>query len=391
MGRARPTARAIAWAAAVWERIGPPVTIALCVRVGIFLLAGFGVRLIKQGGFPGWLAIWQRYDANWYLTISAHGYAFTPTGGSSVNFFPLYSLSVWLAAQVTGAITTHRPYLIAGLLVSWLTFIAACAVLYRLVLPRFGREIAYGAVLLLAAFPFAFFFGAPYSESIYLLTVVLTFYGIERRQWWLAGVAAGLAGATRPTGLILVACLALAYGEDWLRTRHPLRWDVLALALTPAGAAAYFAYCWWRFGTPRAYFIASHQGWHRGQLELGGVQQALSLLTHPSGWLVSTDFNTVLYSLYALLALTFVIALVPVARLLGLSYALYTLASVVAPLVTINSVIGEGRYLSVAFPVFIVVAYGLRRHLALRDGLALASATALGMFAVMFALGMPVF
>jgi len=53
---------------------------------------------------------------------------------------------------------------------------------------------------LLAAFPFAYFFGALYTESLFLLLALLAFYAIERQKWGLAACMAFVAGATRPTG-----------------------------------------------------------------------------------------------------------------------------------------------------------------------------------------------
>jgi Gpi18-like mannosyltransferase len=48
---------------------------------------------------------------------------------------------------------------------------------------RFDQQVALRTIVLLASFPFSFYYGAAYAESIYLLAIVVAFYGIERQAW----------------------------------------------------------------------------------------------------------------------------------------------------------------------------------------------------------------
>ena len=48
---------------------------------------------------------------------------------------------------------------------------------------RFGAEAAFRCVLLLSVFPFAFYFSAVYSESLFLLLAVASLYLGERGRW----------------------------------------------------------------------------------------------------------------------------------------------------------------------------------------------------------------
>jgi hypothetical protein len=242
-------------------------------------------------------------------------------------------------------------------------------------------------VLLLAVFPFSFYFGAAFSESLYLTVALVAFLGIERRNWWLAGGAALLAGASRPPGLIIAGCVGLAYALDWLRTHHPLRPDVLWLGLTPLGTFAYLAYCKIRFGDPLAYVKTSEAGWNGGHLQAAGIDDMFFLLRHAGDWLFGTAFSDQIPGLYALLIVFSVLAAIPIWRLLGLPYALYALASIVAPVATFPSVSSTGRYVSVIFPIFMVVAYALRRRPLLREAVILTSAIFLALFAVLFVNG----
>src|SRR5205809_626231 len=71
-------------------------------------------------------------------------------------------------------------YLLAGVLVSLGAGSAAFVLLYRLTCLRLGEEAARRTVLFLAVAPTSLFFGAVYSESLFLLLAVATFLLAER-------------------------------------------------------------------------------------------------------------------------------------------------------------------------------------------------------------------
>ena len=72
---------------------------------------------------------------------------------------------------------------------------------------RFGRELigperAANAALLLAAYPFAVFFNAPYTESLFFLAAVAACYHFRRGEWISSSCWGLLAGLTRPNGCL---------------------------------------------------------------------------------------------------------------------------------------------------------------------------------------------
>lgn len=362
-----------------------PLAIALAVRVAVFFFGSAGAKLLAVVPFPGALLTWMQKDALWYTSVARIGYYYFPTDASSVNFFPLYPAAIWLVQHVTALVygDQAQAYLLAGMIVSWACFLAAAVVLYRLVWDRFGQATAYLTLLLIAVFPFSLFYGAAYTESPFLLLAVLAFLGIERENWWLAGICSLLAGAVRPTGVFIGAAVIVTYGLDWLRTRHRLRGDLLALALTPLGTLGYFAYCWVRWGDPLAYAKTSAAGWDGGHLRLTGVVNALTVLAHPGSWF-SAYHLVVLYAMYVLAWVGCLIACYWVWRMLGIPYALYTFASAMIPLLDFTRLDALGRYMSVLFPVFIVLAYALRNRPVLRDVVIITFTLFLGVCTVAF-------
>ena len=124
-------------------------------------------------------------------------------------------------------------------------FLGALVLLYRLVSLELGRPIAQPALLLLAVFPAAVFFGAPYSESLFLLLAVGAFYAARTGRWAWAGAAAAGAAATRSSGVLLLLPLAMLWwssgrGASAPRAGRRLR-DAAWLLLAPLGLAAYAA------------------------------------------------------------------------------------------------------------------------------------------------------
>jgi hypothetical protein len=343
-----------------------PLAIGVAIRLLVFA-GGVAARgLLQPSRFPGMLRVWLHYDASWYTSIARYGYYTLGGLPITANFFPLYPLTISILQHATGLFFSEKAdsYLAAGMVISWVAFLVACVLLFRLVSDRFGNPTAYLAVLLLGVFPFSVFYGAAYTESLYLVFALVAFLGVDRGNWWLAGTGAMLAGATRPSGLIVGVAVVVAYIVDWLRIRHGLRWDLLSLVLVPLGSVAFAIYCQLRFGDPLAYVTATSRGWGGG-IQLNGITSSLSLLQHPELWLQSR--LELVGLMYVLLTLAFVALCYPIYRLLGLSYAIFALLSCVAPSFEFAVVSSTGRYMSVIFPAFIVLAYALQKRPGLRD------------------------
>src|SRR5262249_60087217 len=95
--------------------------------------------------------------------------------------------------------------------------------------------------LLLLFAPPAFVLFAPYSESLFLLCVVLCLLMARRGRWWLAGAAGALAALTRQQGVFLALPLAWELWEAGGRApREAFRKgrDWLAAGVDPAGPPA---------------------------------------------------------------------------------------------------------------------------------------------------------
>jgi hypothetical protein len=195
-----------------------------------------------------------KWDALHFLTISYDGYSQsseigTPEGYRAA-FFPLYPGVVHV---LSGFGTSLAATLIVAYAVSLGCFLAALALLHRLTTIEIGERFATPTLLLLSFFPTAFFFGIPYSESMFLLLAVGAFLAARTGHWAIAGIVLALASATRVPGLLLVVPVLLLYlygprtdrEPDFDRGRRPryrVRPDLAWLLLAPLGLAAFSLY-----------------------------------------------------------------------------------------------------------------------------------------------------
>jgi hypothetical protein len=344
-----------------------------------------GAGVFQPTPFQGfaWLDGWTRWDGEWYWQIARDGYSYTPGAQSSVAFFPGYPLlakllSLPLRLFLSEAVAFH----LAGIVLSWGCFLIALVGLERLCSRLLGEDAARRAVWLLALYPFSYFFGATYTESLFLALAVWAFaFGLEGR-FWPACLLAGAATGVRSTGAFVGAALALEY----LRTRdfdvRKLDRSAFAFVLTPFGVGLYVLYLALRFREPLAFLkVEGAAGWgHELRFpDLSPIVEALMGTIHPYPvW-------RPMMAWYALLIVATPFLLRWSWQKLGAPLTLYCALSFCAFFFSGN-LISTGRYLSTVFPFFMVLGLKLRG----RVGFGMASAgfaACLCLFAVSFVHG----
>jgi hypothetical protein len=202
---------------------------------------------------------WSRWDSGWYMDIADRGYRGAPkadTGQRDVAFWPLYPLIVRAVRPLLG--NTH----FAGIIVSNTAFLLACLLLYQQVRSRYDNEVAARTVILVCAYPFSFYFSACYSESVFFLSVVAAFYFGGRQKWFLAGLFAAAAGATRALGVLCVAALALLYIQQARAGQKKIGMDIAWILLGLLGSVAFPLYLHLEHGDPLLFYAARNAtGW----------------------------------------------------------------------------------------------------------------------------------
>jgi hypothetical protein len=295
-----------------------------------------------------------RYDAGWYHGIASQGYVWREGGRTNLAFFPAYPLLMRAGGWALGG--RQQDYYFAGIVVSWLAFAAAMAMLYRLAALDLPRPAALRAVAYAAAFPFAYFFGMVYSESLFLLALVTAAYALRTRQWLLAGAAAALLTATRVTGVMALPGLALIAWHAAGRDANVRVRAAAAMAASLVGIGVYSIFNYQVSGSPFAWYTSiTFWGYHPGGNPFGGVAGLLQhLATRPYEYL-TTERMAPYDTLNALAALG-ALALTPwIWRRHGFGYALIVIAGLMLPLSS-GQFEGLGRYCAVQFPIALALA-----------------------------------
>jgi Mannosyltransferase (PIG-V) len=300
-----------------------------------------------------------RFDSGWYWQIARYGYEegpskYVPGGRSSIGFFPAYPLLMRTVGHVIGR--GSAGFYMGGLIVSWTAFIAAMIALYHLARLDMSPRRAARAALLTAIFPFAFFFGAVYSESLFLASTVACFYCFRTKRWLAGGLCGAVATATRVNGIIMWPALAwivwssLRADED---RRRQLPWALAGLLMVGAGIGAYSFYIYRLSGHPFEWAaVIQRWGYHPGGSPVSQLALLVrTLVIDPYAYLAG-DRMAPYNFLNGASALACVVAVPFVWIRFGTGYGLFMALNLWLPLSS-GQFEGLGRYCSVLFPFFI--------------------------------------
>ncbi|HUH96036.1 MAG TPA: hypothetical protein VLZ89_01670 [Anaerolineales bacterium] len=302
--------------------------------------------------FP--LDIFTRWDSKWYFSILKTGYQ-APVNlsamYSNLAFFPLYPYLVksvgWLGVKLPDGF-----YILFGLLLSNLFFLASAALLYRLAISSFGGDgdAAGRTLTLLVVFPVSFFFSAFYPESLFLFLTVLGFTLALEEKWFWTGVCAALLIVTKPTGIIPVFALAWLYLEKKQWKLQNIRPSILWFLLAPIALFMHFYDLYRVSGQPLA-FLDAMTAW-------GGIQPAAYL--NPFQNLLGRELDVFKIDL-ALTILFLICGLYILGKWKIKAYGVYAVLMILLALST-GLLVSISRYLLVSFPVFILLGQKLKRR-----------------------------
>ena len=225
------------------------------------------------------LCLW---DCNWYASVVQSGYwTHTMADSAAANWpfhplFPMtaYPLHNWLKLSLHGSMVLASK--LELLLAIW-------AFLLMLSDDMESTADRIRAGTLVAFNPYVIYAHAGYAEPLYFGLIALAFYFARRQRWITTGAVAGLASATRPTGVLFAA----AYLVSWLkagRWRTPRRKielsAVIGLLLCPLGTALFMLYLHRHVGDALA-LQHGHVSWGR---EFGNPLHTLWLSLAQGEW-----------------------------------------------------------------------------------------------------------
>lgn len=292
------------------------------------------VELLKSSYLPNWLWSFGNFDGVHYLGIAQHAYSYQYTQA----FFPLYPIIIKIASYLT-----LGNYLLAALIVSNIFFLCTLLLFYKFVALKYHQKTAFWSCIFLSAFPTSFYFGAVYTESLFLFLIICSFYLYEKEKLWQSYLVSALSSGTRLIGLF-VAPFLIKKKKLWF---YPF-------LVVPLGFLAYVLYLKIEFNNP-LYFLSSQEifGQARSTNHIVLLPQVffryLKIILTTSGLTLMTALFELGSTIFAYLVLMFSY------KKIDFRYLAFAFVAITIPTFT-GTLASMPRYILVAFPIYIYLA-----------------------------------
>lgn len=339
-----------------------------CWVIFIFACSRLVVALglvFSQKYLPIWPEVWSagpywyhqllQWDSEWYFKIVTEGYRYNgdPTIQQNIVFYPLYPMLARGLVTIFGLTPAD-----ALLLVSNAAGMLAVVVLFKLVREEFGEQLALATIALLSFFPASVLLSAGYTEPLALLVIVLFFLALKRKFYLSAALLAGLATATRSTGIVLLPVLLW---QAWLNRDQMFLPALLPrIVLATSGIWLFMIYLWSVFGTPFA-LSDGQAAFHEGTSQITRLVAALKL--EPFTRMMLGDWNP--WGQANWFTLLFIVLIVVGWSRLPSAWTLFAMGVLMLPYLTLSGgpagFVSMSRFNLVSFPLFVTLAhFGLR-------------------------------
>lgn len=206
------------------------------------------------------LSPWGNFDGVHYLLIAAYGYTI------NAGFFPFFPLTINVISNILGSVSAFDVIqFLTALFLANIYFVLALLIFYSLVKIDYKKNIVITSVIFLLVFPTSFFYGAIYSESLFLLLSLASFYFARKRQWFFASIFGSLLTATRIVGIAILPALLWEFFREEIKqfkkggNKLKLIFKGLPLLIIPLGLLSYMYFNFIKWGNPFYFLVAQGQ------------------------------------------------------------------------------------------------------------------------------------
>lgn len=325
-------------------------------RVVLFIIGFFAVLIIPNfgnrfpyantslipTGLPAWIWGFGNFDGVHYLRLAQDGYK----AEFSQAFFPLYPLFIHIFNVIPkNSFLDIRTYVDPGyfytaLILSNAFFLLALILFYKLIRIDFNQKVAFRSLILLIVFPTSFYFGAVYTESLFLFLSLGALYFLRKNNFLVSGVFGALATATRIFGLLLLPVLLIEIflkvkkKEIDLDSREFVK-AIIGVLLAPFGILLYMLFLRINFENP-LYFLTSQPSFGAGRYS-GGLILLPQVIYRYLKIFVTVPVTSQLF-LNAFLEFSFtviiLVCLLLFLKKMRISYFIFTLGCIILPTLT---------------------------------------------------------
>lgn len=317
-----------------------------------FVPLGYKDRFLGGGPlnyqiFPQFFS-WANFDGEHYLSIAIFGYKYLEQA-----FFPVYPMVMSFLAKPDqfNLLPSLINSILAGLIISNVSFVLALIFLWELISIDFSKKIAYLTIILILIFPTSFYFGAVYNESLFFFLAVLSFFCARKGNWLFAGIFGVLASATRVFGILLLPALIF---EAW--QQKTVFSKFFWILLIPIGVGAYMWYLNVTVGDPIAFYSFQRL---IGEQHQPGITLLPQVYFRYIKMLATTSIqNPIFQTLILEFIVGIVFFLLPIygyLKKIRLSYLVYAMLGFLIPTIQ-GSFSSTPRYVIILFPSFLAAA-----------------------------------
>jgi hypothetical protein len=221
--------------------------------------------------------------------------------------------------------------------------------LYDLTKRKWGEPTAWRAVWLLMLAPNTVYLSGVYTESLFLLFCVLTFWLLGRERFMLAAMVAGVASLTRSVGVALYPALLI------YTLRPPVKGRYLVAAHIPILVfGSYVLGLGFTVGDPLAYFKIYGSVWGRTSQSIFAIFSSYFSGQPVVLWGLALSWIDLVATVFYLF-----FAIVTVQR--NVPWGLFALLALMIPIAS-GSLVSMPRYGAIIFPFYVMIAVWARRR-----------------------------
>ncbi|MDP3917978.1 MAG: hypothetical protein Q8Q30_02280 [Candidatus Woesebacteria bacterium] len=333
----------------IW-RIAITLVAVLAIRyIPVFSQNFFGGKYINYITNPLFWG-WANFDGEHYLSIAIYGYK-----DLQQAFFPAYPFLMNIFSNFFGS--GLESYLWSGAVLSNVLLLGSLILLWKTVTLDYSTKIAKLAIISLLVFPTSFYFGAVYTESLFLFSSLLTYYLYRRNKYLFSGLVGILMTLTRVYGIFVLFVILIDVLKNKPSIIEIVKQKIYWLGLSILGPLTYMWFCWKNYNDPFAFYNLQ---------TLVGEQRSNYLILLPQVFyryiakiipnLDWSNFPIVFTTILELsIAILLLIILILSFRKIRWDYWIYIVLGYILPSLT-GSFSSLPRYVVVLFPVFVILS-----------------------------------
>lgn len=323
--------------------------------------------------------LWNVWDAPHYISVASSGYQKVGDEANFIIYLPFLPLLISIFKLLS-----QTSFLISGYIVSFTTSVLLAIILYKLTLLDYPKKTALLTILMLFIFPTAFFLHIPYTESLFIMLAVTSFYFIRTRRYLLGFLFAGFASFTKVAGLALLPAIfaeILIYDKSFFqvkRLNNRIIFLMVGFFLSISGFLLYLLWNYLLWGDFLYFTAVQKQHWNENFAPFG---QGLISTFQSLSWRIGLEKLLLGYAQIAAFILGLLMSIYVLVKI-RFSYGLFMIV-VLWFSYSMSFWVCMPRYILSLFPMFIALAL-LSKHVLFKYAWILFSAILLVTFALIF-------